>query len=127
MIILIGSNKGGTGKTTTAINLASALAINNNVLLCDSDSQQSLFQWNSIRTDNHLPPFDCITLYGNIAQETLELSQKYDFTVIDVPGRNSKEFLSALSVCDLFISPTQATQLDLNHINPRGHANTRNG
>lgn len=114
MIILIGSNKGGTGKTTTAINLASALAENNSVLLCDSDSQQSLFQWNSIRADSELTPFDCITLYGNIAEEVLGLSKKYDITIVDVAGRNSKEFLSALSICDLFISPTQVTQLDLN-------------
>lgn len=114
MIILIGSNKGGTGKTTTALNLASILGSNNRVLLVDADNQQSLYQWNAIREDSGLDGFDCITSYGQIAKEVLEYSQDYDVTIVDAAGRNSEEFLNMLGVCDVFISPIQVTQIDLN-------------
>lgn len=120
MIILIGSNKGGTGKTTTAVNLASYFGSKFDVLLCDSDKQQSLTQWNAIRNDSDLKSFDCIGLYGEITGDLMKYSEKYDLVIVDVAGRNSKEFLSALGVCDIFISPVQSTQLDLNtllHLN----------
>lgn len=120
MIILIGSNKGGTGKTTTAINLASYFGSKLDVLLCDSDNQQSLVQWNALREEGSLKPFDFVCLYGEIASDLIKYSEKYDLIIVDVAGRNSKEFLSVLSICDIFISPVQCTQLDLNtllHLN----------
>lgn len=114
MILLIGANKGGVGKSTVATNLATLLAKDKKVFLCDADIQQSLLLWNGIRHQENLQHFDSATLYGNIAESVVEISKDYDVTIIDVAGRNSEEFLSSLSICDCLISPIQSTQVDLN-------------
>lgn len=120
MIILIGSNKGGTGKTTTATNLATALLVNDyKVLLCDSDNQQSLLQWNSIRkSEEGLKQFDLITLYGEELNQLKKYEAEYDCIIVDVAGRNSEELLRGLAICDVFITPIQSTQFDLNTLIP---------
>ena len=50
MIILIGGEKGGTGKTTVATNLAAIRASRgHDVLLVDTDKQGSASAWSDIR------------------------------------------------------------------------------
>ena len=46
MIILLGSQKGGCGKSTIAINIACSLAnLDKDVVLVDADPQQSSANW----------------------------------------------------------------------------------
>jgi chromosome partitioning protein len=46
MIVLIGSQKGGCGKSTIAINIAAYLAKHNkDIVLVDADPQQSSANW----------------------------------------------------------------------------------
>ena len=50
MIIVVGCNKGGAGKTTTATNLAVALAMQgNDVCIVDADHQRSAARWHQDR------------------------------------------------------------------------------
>ncbi len=52
MVILIGGEKGGTGKTTIATNLAALRALaGHDVLLVDTDSQGSASYWASSRDE----------------------------------------------------------------------------
>ena len=52
MIVTIGSNKGGTGKTTTAINIAVALALTGkDICLVDADFQRSSSKWHQDRQE----------------------------------------------------------------------------
>jgi chromosome partitioning protein len=61
MIISLVNQKGGVGKTTAAINLASGLAeMGNQTLDVESDPQGSVIQWQSIASEKefdtvHLP------------------------------------------------------------------------
>ena len=47
VIALVG-NKGGAGKTTLCINLASALAERDTTIVLDADPQQSSHNWHAI-------------------------------------------------------------------------------
>jgi chromosome partitioning protein len=117
MIILVGSNKGGAGKTTTAITIATGLAAHNNsdVCLIDADKQSSSSRWSSDRecSDNELIHITCLQKYGNLQPTLNSLRNKYDHIVIDVSGRNSRELITGMLCADLLISPAQCSQLDL--------------
>ena len=118
MIITVGSNKGGTGKTTTATNIAVALALKeNDVCLVDADFQRSASRWNQDRQDaNTLPSITLIEKHDNISSTLEDLNKKFDYVIVDVAGRNSREMITSLSVSDVLIAPHQASQLDLDTI-----------
>lgn len=115
MIVTIGSNKGGTGKTTTASNLAVALATSDKeVCLVDADFQRSSSKWHQDREEaGLLPIITLIEKYDNISQTLNTLKSKFDYIIVDVAGRNSREMITSLSVSNILIAPHQASQLDL--------------
>ncbi|WP_341791752.1 division plane positioning ATPase MipZ [Rickettsia endosymbiont of Gonocerus acuteangulatus] len=118
MIVIIGSNKGGTGKTTTATNIALALAYSNyDVCLVDADFQRSASRWHQDRQEAKLmPSITLIEKYDNISTTLEELNKKFNYIIVDVAGRNSREMITGFSVADVLISPHQASQLDLDTI-----------
>lgn len=109
-IFVVANRKGGVGKTTTAVNLTVALSTKGKVLLIDADDQKSAFTWFDYREAND---FDCIYLQGDLIAEVEKLKEKYDHIVIDVAGRDSVEFRSALLVADKLFIPTQTSQTDI--------------
>lgn len=115
MIILIGSNKGGSGKTTLACNLAVAHArAGKDVCVVDADRQGSAAAWQAEREANgYRPAITIVQKYDNIASTLQALAEKYEVIIVDVAGRNSKELLSAATVADILICPSQCSQLDL--------------
>lgn len=115
MIITIGSNKGGTGKTTTATNLAVALASKQKeVCLVDADFQRSASRWHQDRQESKIiPSITLIEKHDNISSTLEDLNKKFDYVIVDVAGRNSREMITSLSVSNILIAPHQASQLDL--------------
>ena len=49
VVITVAQQKGGTGKTTLAANIAAALAQSRRVALLDIDPQKSLGRWHGLR------------------------------------------------------------------------------
>lgn len=115
MIILVGSNKGGCGKSTTVINLAVSFAKKySDVLILDADRQSTASRWSSDREDNEVQPYiQVLQKYDNLQPTLKELKNKYDVILVDVAGRNSREMLSAMLIADMFVCPLQCSQPDL--------------
>ena len=115
MIILIASNKGGSGKTTLTCNLAVALAKHGKeVCIIDADRQSSAANWCNEREAEHVEPaITVVQKYDNISPTIKTLAEKFEYVLIDVAGRNSREMLSAATVADMLICPSQCSQLDM--------------
>lgn len=115
MIISIVNEKGGSGKTTVATNLAFKFAKEKiDLMLIDADPQRSVETLIDFRINNGLElPFNSMSKIGDsLAKETKSLESKYDSIIIDTGGRDSKEMRQALIVSDLVIIPTLASGYD---------------
>ena len=110
MIVCIANQKGGVGKTTLATNLAVALSKKGDTVLVDADDQQSAVKWSKRRTENKI---ETEHHKGDLKKVLLDLQKKYKYVVLDVAGRDSEEFRSALQVADKLIVPTQPSQADV--------------
>ncbi|WP_251147592.1 AAA family ATPase [Campylobacter fetus] len=87
MLIAITNEKGGSGKTNIAINLAVKLSLmGDETLLIDADPQRSVDVFTDIRADSSLPLlFNSVSKIGSsLLKEIQSLKQKYDSVVIDI-------------------------------------------
>ncbi len=115
MILLIGGEKGGTGKSTLATNLCACLAtVGCDVLLLDADRQSTSSNWIGERQQQTgLQPVHCVQRYGNLFHAVQDLRARYEHIVIDAGGRDSEELRSAMALADKLYSPAKASQSDL--------------
>ena len=116
MIISVVNEKGGSGKTTIAVNLASRLAKDGDkVTLIDADPQKSAEVFSNNRSLSNLPPlFSNISKVGASLKDEIMLQQeKNDVIVIDTGGRDSKEMRIAMSKSNLIVIPTIPSQYDV--------------
>ncbi len=116
MILLIGGEKGGTGKTTLATNLAAMrILAGRDVLLIDTDPQGSAHYWAQSRDEAKIQPrVPCIQKFGKgLSIEVQDLANRYQDIVIDAGGRDSVELRSALVVAHKAYIPIQPSQFDI--------------
>lgn len=115
MIILIGSQKGGCGKSTTAVNLCAVLVrAGKDVVLVDADRQGSAANWAADRGhDAELPSVHCVRQYDNIRDTVLDLNKRYEFVVVDAAGRDSRELRTGMTAAHYLVVPFRPSQLDL--------------
>ena len=112
MIIAVINQKGGTGKTTLAINLAAQLSKKGRVLLVDADPQGTAITWASSRETS--PPFNIIQLSKPILhRELANIKDDYQFIVIDGPPRSYEVCRSAIVVADIVLIPVQPSGADV--------------
>ncbi|MBG6243350.1 MAG: ParA family protein [Candidatus Symbiopectobacterium sp. Dall1.0] len=115
MIYAVVNTKGGVGKTTTAVHLATMLSRNGKALLIDGDPQASAASWAAWRRDNQTytpsPTTTCLTGKA-ILNEGKALSLNFDHTVVDVGGRDASGLRSALLLANRAIIPIGASNLD---------------
>ena len=115
MIVLVGGEKGGVGKTTLAVNLAAMRRrAGHDVLLIDADRQASANLWAGIRQeDDSAQPVPCVQKRGKgLATDIQDLAARYADVVIDAGGQDSVELRAALTVAHLAVFPIQPSLFD---------------
>jgi len=116
MIILIGGEKGGTGKTTISTNLAAIRASKgHDVLLIDTDKQGSASAWSDIRDQKKASiRIPNVQKFGsNLTEDIKDLQKRYEDIIIDAGGRDSIELRAAMTIADKMFVPVQASQFDI--------------
>lgn len=116
MIIIIGGQKGGTGKSTLSTNLAVALVRGgHSTLLIDTDTQRSSSNWSDVReADASLPTVTTTQKTGKLDKHLRNMSmQNFTHLVVDAGGRDSIELRSALLAADRLVIPIRPSQIDL--------------
>jgi chromosome partitioning protein len=114
-IIIVGCNKGGTAKTTTATGLAVVLGqMGNKVYILDCDKQNSSSKWATYRESIDATPVITVgSRRGAIAGHIKTIAGDYDYCIVDVSGSISPELVSALPIADLLVAPYKCSQYDL--------------
>jgi chromosome partitioning protein len=112
-VIAILNQKGGVGKTTLAVHLATALARKiRSVILLDADPQGSALDWAAARHGD--PLFPVVGLpKSSIHKELPALAANYELVIIDGPPRVYDVARSAIMAADLVLVPVQPSPYDV--------------
>ena len=112
-IVAIVNQKGGSGKTTLAINLSWALAATERVLLLDADPQGSAQDW-AHDSDNSPEGLTVMGAgKGGLLAQVRSLAPSYDWIIIDGPPGISRVSAEAVRAADVVLIPTKPSPLDV--------------
>jgi chromosome partitioning protein len=116
MVITVAGDKGGSGKSVIAINIAAEFhRRGKQVLLVDADPQGTSQTWADVAIEKgHSPPTVVAMGVGLADHNQLPaLAKKFEVTIIDCPGSHNEIQRSALMVSDLVLLPCTPNTVDV--------------
>jgi chromosome partitioning protein len=122
-IISVAHRKGGMGKTSVTLHLATALATKKKrkVIVLDIDSQQSAYKYREFEKNSNYegvqPPYEIERIQPKfLTDELRSIRGKYDVIFIDVPrmteGNDESQLSTTLTFCDYVLVPIVAGHLE---------------
>lgn len=114
-VLTVAQQKGGSGKTTVAVNLAVAFArAGRSAALLDTDPQGSLGRWFMTRCESGDPGMDFGTSSAwGVSYECGKLRKQHDLVIVDTPPKADSDLRPAIRECDLVIVPVASSQVDV--------------
>jgi chromosome partitioning protein len=116
VVITVAQQKGGTGKTTLAANLAATLASSRRVALLDIDPQRSLTRWHALRKARTEAAagltFSDVSGW-RVAAELDRLKRSHDIVLIDSPPQIDTDAKLAIRGATLVLVPVQPSPPDV--------------
>ena len=112
-VIAFANPKGGAGKTTSALLLASELAARGaRVTIIDADPERWISQWGALPGRP-----DTMIIIGDVTEDTIvdqieAAASTAQFVVVDLEGTASLMVANAIGMSDLVIIPTQGSSMD---------------
>lgn len=119
MIVVVGAEKGGTGKSSISQNLAYRFQMGSKgqpkkVMLIDTDTTSTSSQWIDRRNDQQITPeIDLKRALDDPSPTVIQAGDEYDAVVVDVGARSYKQFAKLARIADLWIAPVQVGVGDL--------------
>lgn len=112
-VIAVLNQKGGSGKTTIATNLARALQIENNgrVLLIDSDPQGSARDWNAAGEGELVPVIGLDR--PTLSKDIQAVKENQDWIIIDGAPQIAELAVAAIKCADAILIPVQPSPYDI--------------
>ena len=112
-IIAVINQKGGSGKTTLALNLAAGLARRGSTAVADADPQRSISQWIAMGEDEQALPR--ATHIGEDTAAAIDrLKKNHRYVVVDCPPTVQGQVIDAvLRTADVVLIPVLPSPLDL--------------
>ena len=114
--IALVTQKGGSGKSTIATNLAveACAGGKKKVLLIDCDQQATAERWYQVRPEEYEQP-QLVRVKESEVVKAHELAQRngFDFVIIDTAGRDLPSIKLALSVADVCLVPCAPSGADI--------------
>ncbi len=112
-VISFANPKGGAGKTTTALLLATELAARGaDVTVIDADPERWISQWAALpgKPGN-------ITIISDVTEDSIvdlieDASEVSQFVIVDLEGTASLMVANAIGMSDLVVIPTQGSSMD---------------
>lgn len=115
-VVTVAQQKGGSGKTTLAANLAVEFRQRGlRVALLDTDPQGSLGRWfmaRRVRLGDAGMEFTTASAWG-VGYECEKLKKQADIVIIDTPPKVDADLRPALREADLVLVPVAASMVDL--------------
>jgi chromosome partitioning protein len=111
-IVALVGNKGGAGKTTLCVNLATALSALAPTIVLDADPQRSSLQWRDLaERDDAVRVIDAV---DDVRSAVQTARGTHEHIVIDCPPSvHAVQTAEVLSICQLALVPVQPSPLDV--------------
>jgi chromosome partitioning protein len=110
--IVFANPKGGAGKSTSALVLATQLALKGgDVTIIDADPNKFIHDWARLGKPENITVVAAAS-EDTIVDEIHEAARKTTFVIVDLEGTASLMVAWAISAADLVIIPTQASMAD---------------